>query len=73
MPVLLVVPVTLIAVLAVGAFALRRAEGHAAELREARLLLLVLAAVSAGAGLLTLGPIGGAGEVVPATAASVAA
>jgi hypothetical protein len=46
MPVILVVPVALIVVLAVGAFALRHAEGHASELREALFLLLVLAAVS---------------------------
>lgn len=56
MPSIFVVPVALIAVLALGAFALYRAEEHAVELREALLLLLLLAVVSAGAALATLGP-----------------
>jgi hypothetical protein len=73
MTVILVVPVALIAVLAVGAFALRQAEGHAAELREALFLLLMLAVVSAGVGLVTLCPSGASGEKVHVTAGSVSA
>lgn len=73
MPVFLVVPVTLIVVLAAGAFALRKAEGHVAELREALFLLLMLAVVSAGVGLVTLCPSGASGEIVHVSAGSVSA
>lgn len=73
MPVILVVPVVLLAVLALGAFALRGADGHAAELREALLLLLMLAVVSAGVGLATLCPDTASGEIVHVTVGSVSA
>jgi hypothetical protein len=73
MPVILVVPVALIVVLAVGAFALRHAEGHASELREALFLLLVLAAVSASIGLMSLRPDGAPSDALQSTAGSVSA
>ncbi len=73
MPMILAVPVALIAVLAVGAFSLRQADGHAAELREALLLLLMLAVVSAGVGLVTLCPGSASGEINHVTAGSVSA
>jgi hypothetical protein len=73
MPVILVVPVALLAVLALGAFTLRHAEGHAAELREALLLLLILAVVSAGVGLVTLCPSSASSEIIQLTAGSVSA
>ena len=73
MPVILVVPVVLLTVLALGAFALRDADGHAAELREALLLLLMLAVVSAGVGLATLRPDTVSGEIVHVTVGSVSA
>jgi len=73
MPIVLVVPVALITLLAVGAFALRDAEGHAAELREALFLLLVLAVVSASIGLMTLRPGDSSGDVLHRTAGSVSA
>ncbi|MEE7449369.1 hypothetical protein MRF4_17025 [Methylobacterium radiotolerans] len=71
MPVILVVPVVLLAVLALGALALRQAEGHAAELREALLLLLMLGVVSAGIGLATLRPSTASSEIVHVTAGGV--
>ncbi|KNY20396.1 hypothetical protein [Methylobacterium sp. ARG-1] len=73
MPLILVVPIVMIAVLAAGAFALRQAEGHAAELREALFLLLMLAVVSAGVCLVTVFPSGASAEVVHETAGSVSA
>lgn len=73
MPVILVVPVALIAVLAAGAFALRHTEGHGPELREALLLLLMLAVVSASIGLMTLRPGGASRDVLQPTAGGVSA
>ncbi|XYD11321.1 hypothetical protein R1A27_13430 [Methylobacterium sp. NMS12] len=70
---ILIVPVALIAVLAVGAFALRHAEGHASELREALLLLLMLAVVSASIGLMSLRPSDASRDVLQATVGSVSA
>lgn len=73
MPLILVVPTVMIAVLVAGAFALRRAEGHVAELREALFLLLMLAVVSAGVGIVTLCPSTASSEIIHVTAGSVSA
>ena len=73
MPVIPIVPVALIAVLAAGAFPPRHAEGHASELREALLLLLMLAVVSASIGLMSLRPGDASRDVLQATAGSVSA
>ncbi|MGU3468449.1 hypothetical protein ACLBXO_26715 [Methylobacterium sp. C33D] len=73
MPVALAVPVALVAVLAVGAFALRRAEGHASELREALLLLFMLAVVSATIGLMSLRPNRATNDILDVRAGTVSA
>ena len=73
MPLAVVIPIVLVVALTVAAWALRQAEGHAAELREALIMLVMLAAVSAGVGLFTLCLDDASNDIVHVTAGSVSA
>ena len=73
MPLALVIPIVMVVALSAAAWALRQAEGHAAELREALITLFMLVAVSAGVGLFTLCLDDASNDIVHVTAGSVSA